>query len=51
MNAFAARFGEASVRWAMVCLLVAVLPAVALFRQAGRRVLVDLQRADGRDAG
>lgn len=42
---FASRFGESSVRWAMVCLLLITLPAVLLFNRAALTVRDDLDRA------
>ena len=46
-DVFASRFGADSVRWAMVCVLVASLPAVWLFRRAARAMPQDLARAQG----
>jgi predicted MFS family arabinose efflux permease len=45
-DVFAARFGADSVRWAMVCVLSANLPAVWLFLRAARTINADLQRTD-----
>lgn len=44
-DSFAAQFGAASVRWAMVSLLLITLPAVLLFGRAARTVRDDLERA------
>lgn len=44
-DAFAARFGPDSVRWAMVCVLAANLPAVLLFVRAARTIGADIERA------
>lgn len=44
-DSFAAQFGAASVRWAMVSLLLITLPAVLLFGRAARTVRDDLARA------
>jgi predicted MFS family arabinose efflux permease len=44
-DAFAARFGADSVRWAMVCVLAANLPAVGLFVRAARTIGADIERA------
>jgi predicted MFS family arabinose efflux permease len=46
-DAFAARFGADSVRWAMVCVLAANLPAVLLFLRAARTIGADIERARG----
>lgn len=46
-DVFASRFGADSVRWAMVCVLAASLPAVWLFRRAARAMPQDLARAQG----
>lgn len=43
-DVFAARFGADSVRWAMVCVLTANLPAVVLFWRAGRTIRDDIER-------
>lgn len=43
---FAARFGAESVRWAMVCVMLASLPAVLLFLRASVTVRADLARVD-----
>lgn len=45
-DALAPRLGEASVRWAMLCLLLSCLPAVLLLGRAARSVAEDLARAD-----
>jgi uncharacterized membrane protein YgaE (UPF0421/DUF939 family) len=47
---FASRFGESSVRWAMVCLLLITLPAVLLFSRAALTVRDDLDRAQAHHA-
>ena len=44
---FAASYGNESVRWAMVCVLVLNLPAVILFARAARSIKADLVRAQG----
>ena len=44
-DVFASRFGADSVRWAMVCVLAANLPAVWLFLRAARAMPHDLARA------
>ena len=46
-DVFASRFGADSVRWAMVCVLAACLPAVWLFLRAARAMPDDLARAAG----
>ena len=46
-DVFASRFGADSVRWAMVCVLAASLPAVWLFLRAARSMPQDLARAQG----
>lgn len=45
-DAFAAQYGPDSVRWAMVCVLLLNVPAVALFARAARDIRGDLARAD-----
>ena len=43
-DAFAARFGADSVRWAMVCVLAANLPAIVLFLRCARTIETDIER-------
>jgi predicted MFS family arabinose efflux permease len=43
-DAFAARFGADSVRWAMVCVLAANLPAILLFLRCARSIGADIER-------
>jgi predicted MFS family arabinose efflux permease len=49
-DAFAARFGADSVRWAMVTVLLACVPAMALFRRAAISIHDDIQRVALADA-
>lgn len=44
-DGFATRFGPDSVRWAMVCVLLFCIPAVALFWRAARDIGADIDRA------
>ena len=44
-DVFAARYGADSVRWAMMLVLLACLPAVALFWRASATIAADIERA------
>lgn len=44
-DAFQARWGGDSVRWAMVCVLTLGVPAVGLFWRASRSIRADMERA------